>query len=154
MKARHHFVSSAVAGGVLYYATGSLSALVGAMVGGFLIDGDHIIDQIWSRKADALEPAEGKDSGQGGFAARYLRRRKLLRLPLVFHSYELLTAILIVAFFFRTPVLTGLAVGYAIHLSLDLYRHHHEFRSPLFYFIVYRMSMGFRRDRLIKTQYL
>ena len=46
MKAKHHFWSSLVAGGALYWATGSSAALAGSMLGGFLIDGDHIIDQI------------------------------------------------------------------------------------------------------------
>jgi len=44
--------------------------------------------------------------------------------------------------------------GYVLHLSLDLLRHHHEFRSPFFYLMSYRLSQGFRRDRLIKADYL
>jgi hypothetical protein len=48
MKAKHHFWSSLAAGGALYWATGSSAALAGSMVGGFLIDADHIIDQLWS----------------------------------------------------------------------------------------------------------
>ena len=48
MKAKHHFWSSVVTGGVLYWATGSVTAFTGAIIGGFLIDSDHIIDQMWS----------------------------------------------------------------------------------------------------------
>ena len=48
MKAKHHFWSSLAAGGALYWATGSSAALVGSMVGGFVIDADYIIDQLWS----------------------------------------------------------------------------------------------------------
>jgi len=159
MKAKHHFWSSLAAGSALYYVTGSSAALAGSMLGGFLIDGDHLIDQLWSiyRQAPYLESA--KDNNHGLRAsrtqvARYLRRRKLVRLPLIFHSYELLAALAILAASVRTPFLIGLVAGYALHLLLDLVRHHHEFRSPLFYLLLYRMAQGFRRDRLIKAEFL
>src|SRR6266850_882151 len=48
VKAKHHFWSSLAAGGALYWATGSSAALAGTILGGFLIDADHIIDQLWS----------------------------------------------------------------------------------------------------------
>ena len=48
MKAKHHFWSSLVAGGALYWVTGSSVALAGSMLGGFFIDSDHVIDQLWS----------------------------------------------------------------------------------------------------------
>jgi hypothetical protein len=54
----------------------------------------------------------------------------------------------------RTPFLIGLLSGYLLHLSLDMIRHHREFRSPLFYLLSYRMAQRFQRDRLIKTEYL
>jgi hypothetical protein len=155
MKAKHHFLSSLAAGGALYYVTGSGASLAGSMVGGFFIDGDHFIDQLWSiyRRAPYLEGAAVIDRSHS-IAARYLRRRKLVRLPLIFHSYELLAALVIVAASLRTDFLIGLVTGYALHLSLDLVRHHHEFRSPFFYLLLYRMAQGFRRDRLIKPEFL
>ena len=159
MKAKHHFWSSLAAGGALYYVTGSSAALAGSMLGGFLIDGDHLIDQLWSiyRQAPYLDSAPA--SNRGSRTARsqviqHLRRRKLVRLPLIFHSYELLAALVILAVSVRTPFLIGLLAGYALHLLLDLVRHHHEFRSPLFYLLSYRMAQGFRRDRLIKAEFL
>ena len=155
MKAKHHFFSSLAAGGALYYVTGSGTALAGSMLGGFFIDGDHFIDQLWSiyRHAPYLEGAAVVDKSHS-IAARYLRRRKLVRLPLIFHSYELLAALVILAANLRTHFMIGLVAGYALHLSLDLLRHHHEFRSPLFYLLVYRMAQGFRRERLIKPEFL
>lgn len=159
MKAKHHFWSSLAAGGALYWATGSSAALVGSMLGGFFIDSDHVIDQLWSivngapfMKQSASNKADGK--GPRGWVARFVRRRKLVRLPLIFHSFELLAALIILTAYFRTPFLIGLASGYALHLLLDLIRHHHEFRSPFFYLLLYRSLNGFRRDRLIKSEYL
>jgi len=73
---------------------------------------------------------------------------------LIFHSFELLTAVLFLATIIRTPLLVGVAAGYALHITLDLIRHHDEFLSPFFYLLLYRLRVGFRRDRLIKPEYL
>jgi hypothetical protein len=162
MKAKHHFWSSLAAGGALYWATGSSAALAGSMVGGFLIDADHVIDQLWSIKHRAPfrreRVAEGVDDstrpGTLRQLANLLRPRKLVRLPLVFHSYELLAAIAVLTLGLRTPFLIGLLFGYVLHLTLDMIRHHHEFRSPLFYLLSYRLTHRFRRDQLIKPEHL
>lgn len=162
MKAKHHFWSSLAAGGALYWATGSSAALAGSMVGGFLIDADHLIDQLWSirrgapfrRQPPARDHSNGSIGGTRAWLMNYLRPRKLLRLPLIFHSYELVAVITILTLNLRTAFLIGLVSGYLLHLSLDMLRHHREFRSPLFYLLSYRMAQRFQRDRLIKTEYL
>lgn len=158
MKAKHHFWSSLAAGGALYWATGSSATLAGSMVGGFLIDADHIIDQLWSIRYGA--PFRGKrifeDIGDSTRSrlANLLRPRKLVRLSLLFHSYELLAMMTVLTLGLRTPFLIGVLFGYVLHLALDMIRHHHEFRSPLFYLLSYRLTQGFRRDQLIKPEYL
>ena len=162
MKAKHHFWSSLAAGGALYWATGSGAALAGTMVGGFLIDSDHVIDQLWSirhgapfrRNPPARNHGNGAIDGTRAWLINYLRPRKLFRLPLIFHSYELVALITILTLNLRTPFLIGLSSGYVLHLSLDMLRHHREFRSRLFYLFSYRMAQRFQRDRLIKTEYL
>jgi len=155
MKAKHHFWSSLAAGGVVYWTTGHPEALAGAMVGGFLIDADHIIDQLWSIRYGAPLRRELKRySGQENLWVRLFAPRKLIRLPLIFHSYELLVLLAALTTKLRTPFLIGLLSGYVLHLALDLIRHHHEFRSPLFYLLSYRLALAFRRDLLIKPEYL
>jgi hypothetical protein len=150
MKLRTHLWTSVAAGGGLWWATGSNTALIGAIIGGVLIDADHVVDQLWSIRHGAPYAAQTRPPG----AIRRFRRRKLIRLPLIFHSYELLAAAIVVAALVRTPLIVGVVAGYALHLTLDLIRHHHEFRSQLFYLLSYRLSLGFRRDRLIKPEYL
>lgn len=155
MKAKHHFWSSLAAGGALYWATGSSAALAGAMLGGFAIDADHILDQWWSiRRGAPVADSKAGLPGAKSLFARYFRRRKLVRLPLIFHAYELFAVIAVLTLTRRTPFLIGLLSGYALHLALDMIRHHHEFRSPLFYLLAYRLSQGFRRDQLIKPEHL
>lgn len=162
MKAKHHFWSSLAAGGALYWATGSSAALAGSMVGGFLIDADHIIDQLWSirhgapfrRKRAAEDVGDSTRVSTPRRLANLLRPRKLVCLPLIFHLYELLAIIIVLTLILRTPFLIGLLFGYVLHLALDMIRHHHEFRSPLFYLLSYRLTQRFRRDQLIKPEYL
>jgi hypothetical protein len=163
MKAKHHFWSSLAAGGALYWATGSGWAVAGAMVGGFLIDADHVFDQLWSIRRGApylgkkRAEAAARDANKTGLASlytRFMRRRKLVRLPLLFHSFELLIALLILTLILRTPFLIGLVTGYALHIALDLARHYHEVRSPWFYLLSFRMARGFRRERLIRPEHL
>lgn len=162
MKAKHHFWSSLAAGGALYWATGSGAALAGSMIGGFVIDADHIIDQLWSirhgapfrRKLVAEDLGDSSRARTPTWLSNLLRPRKLLRLPLVLHSYELLAVITALTLNLRTPFLIGLLFGYVLHLTLDMIRHHHEFCSPLFYLLSYRLTQRFRRDQLIKPEYL
>lgn len=184
MKVRTHLWTSVVVGSGLWLATRSSSALVGAIVGGVLIDADHVFDHFWSirhgapyrrpaKKAAELQSSESSTSSTMpstissnlpsnlssnlywlDSARDWFRLRKLVRLPLIFHSYELLTAAIVAAVILRTPAILGLVTGYALHLALDLIRHHHEFRSPAFYLLSYRLTVGFRRDRLIKPEYL
>ena len=155
MKPKHHFWSSLAAGGALYWATGSSSALAGAMLGGFAIDADHVLDQWWSirKGAELASPQPGAPPTQSLYD-RYFRRRKLVRLPLIFHSYELLCILAVLTLNQPTPFLVGLFSGYLLQLALDIIRHHHEFRSSLFYLLAYRLSRRFRRDLLIKGEYL
>lgn len=159
MKAKHHFWSSLAAGGALYWATGSSAAMTGAMLGGFAIDADHVVDQWWSiRRGAGLSSGKGAGAttarGERSWVHRYFQRRTLVRLPLIFHSYELLVVLVVLTANAGTPFLVGLLSGYVLHLALDLARHHHEFVSPLFYSLSYRMAQGFQRERLIKPEYL
>ena len=176
MKVRTHLWTSVAAGSGLWLATGSSNALIGAIAGGVLIDVDHVFDQVWSIRHGApyrrpgkepIELRDGEPSKPSSISSNaassaysphsvkdWFRLRKLVRLPLIFHSYELLTVAIVAAAILRTPAMVGLATGYALHLALDLIRHHHEFLSPAFYLLSYRLTVGFRRDRLIKPEYL
>ena len=80
MKAKHHFWTSLVAGSLLSLVTKSSQPLWGAMIGGFLIDADHIIDQFWSILQGAphtsnLSAQEAKQDGWRGFARSTSIRR-------------------------------------------------------------------------------
>jgi hypothetical protein len=158
MKAKHHFWSSLALGGVCYISSRSPAAFAGVMIGGFMIDADHVVDQLWSiyhgaPHTHSSSAMAAKQGGLRGWIARFIRRRKLTRMPLILHSYELMLLLFASTFIWRTAFLLGLSLGYLLHILLDLYRHHNEFLSPFFYSIFFRMARGFRRERLIKSDY-
>jgi hypothetical protein len=99
------------------------------MLGGYLIDADHIIDQLWSIRHGAplrrpVKHRSGmlKAAGTRAWLADQVRPRKLLRLPLILHSYELLAAVAVLTLALSTPFLLGLLTGYVLHLALDMLR--------------------------------
>jgi hypothetical protein len=124
MKAKHHFLVVTSHRRSALLATGSVSALAGSLIGGFLIDSDHIIDQIWSMRYGAplrQPPSQHVEHRTGkpvSWAMSFLRPRKLLRLPLVFHSYELLALITIITIVLRTPLLDWAINRIRITLSI------------------------------------
>ena len=145
-------------GGALYFATGSGAAITGALLGGFLIDADHVVDQWWSIKLGAplvnsAGAARLNQSRFQGWLSRFFRRRQLLRLFLFLHSFELFFLLGLFTLIYRYPLLIGLFCGYGLHLALDLWRHYNEFTSPFFYFFLYRASHGFKREELIARKF-
>lgn len=160
MKLKHHFWSSLALGGALSAATHSWLPLAGTMVGGVLIDSDHVIDHVWSvargypyMYRSRIWLNKKNESAFWRKVGPYVVRRKLRRLPLVFHSYELLTLTVVATALFHSPFLIGFTSGYLLHVFLDFVRHRHEFSSPLFYLLSYRLAHGFRRDKLIKPEH-
>src|SRR5215467_10833610 len=125
MKVRTHLWTSIALGSGLWLVTGSSSALVGAIAGGVLIDADHVFDQFWSIRGgapyrrpgkEATELRDAESSISSGIASTksgpppvrdWFRLRKLVRLPLIFHSYELLIVVIVAAAILRTPVMLG-----------------------------------------------
>ncbi|MEW6130926.1 MAG: hypothetical protein AB1757_28100 [Acidobacteriota bacterium] len=159
MKAKHHFWTSLLTGSGLYLLSGSWTSIAGALVGGFLIDADHIVDQLWSIKRHSPHMKKIPEMSPKQFSLKtlyikFLRRRKLLRLPLIFHGYEFLLLFTVLLFSIKSPFFIGFFVGYGLHLGLDLYRHAHELKSLWFYSLAYRAYHGFKREQLVKENYL
>ena len=104
----HVAVSTPLAAAIWLF-TGSLPAAVLSWCAGVLVDADHLVDSWlnlrrleWNPRAlvDAI-----KDSGK-------------LYLPL--HAIEWLALLVVITVVFPGPLSTGLAVGYCVHLALDV----------------------------------
>ena len=68
----------------------------------------------------------------------------------VFHSYELLLPLgIIISFYSKSFFLSGLAIGFAIHMFLDLIGNPVYLRG---YFLFYRIFTGFKKEKFIDVE--
>jgi len=88
-----------------------LALAAGLALGGFLIDVDHAVDYVLFERQRNLRP--------GAFLRYYLEGR-VRRTVLVLHSYELLAALGVLAWWLEALPLAGYLVGALMHLALDL----------------------------------
>jgi hypothetical protein len=106
-----HLITTVAACAASQALTGSWSLTAGIAAGGFLIDVDHAIDYVVFDGQRDLRP--------GAFLRYYLDGR-VKRTVLLLHSYELLFALLGLAWFVPFLPLTGYLMGALMHLALDI----------------------------------
>ena len=106
-----HLVTTAIAGGAVLAATGSVQLTMGLVLGGFLIDVDHMVDYLLVERRSELTPAA---------FLRYYTEGRMRRLVLALHSYEALLAVAALAWWLDSLWLAGYLAGGAMHLALDI----------------------------------
>jgi hypothetical protein len=118
-----HAVVSGAIGLILWRRTRSLASLGAPILGGFLIDADHLVDYAVHR----LRPGRG-----------------LSFLPL--HGWELVPLFWKIERRFVGASHGGFTFGYLAHLSIDQVTN--EKRSPFVYFLAYRAKKRFASNLL------
>lgn len=89
----------------------SLALTAGIAAGGFLIDVDHALDYL---------VFEGQRDLRPDTFLRYHLERRMKRVVLVLHSYELFAGLGVLAWWLDVPVLWGYLMGALMHLALDI----------------------------------
>lgn len=141
-----HLATAAALSGVAYATSGSTELAAGCFFGGFLIDVDHYLDYLvfegqWRRPSPAA-------------FLRYYFTLQLRRVVLPLHSWELMTALTVLATFaWQQPFLIGYLMGAAMHLVFDiLVNGDHALRRPvMFYSFIYRASQNFAAAKLLEA---
>jgi hypothetical protein len=126
-----HLVTTAIAGGIVLAATGSLPLTAGIAVGGFLIDVDHVVDYVTVERRRELTPAA---------FLRYYTAGRAQRAVLTLHSYEVFLALAVLAWWLDSRWLAGYLAGGAMHLALDIVFNGRLTQKNIFAFY----SLGFR----------
>ena len=130
MKPEYHLFISLLLGSAFFIYTGSIAAGLACFLAGFFIDLDHFID-FWIYKKRITYTKE--------FFQHYHRR--LGKLYVVLHSYELVIGLLVIVLVFNLGVVgVGVVLGMGFHLVLDFLTNDVH---PLAYFLSYRMAKGF-----------
>ena len=123
---------------------GAAGAL-GALCGGILIDGDHLLDYAWTRlrgeKSHYLAPLHGWEVllGLGLLARAAARRAQRRRVPDHWVRRETLLSPDAVR-----GGLVGLSLGMMLHLAVDVAGNRPEHVGV--YSLLYRIRHGFRRE--------
>jgi hypothetical protein len=143
VKVHHHAAASTAIGGALYAATASPWAAVACILGGVLIDVDHLLD-FFIQARQRFTPAVFFRWSYSSCCEKYF---------LPFHSYELLALVAVLAVLYPHPAVVGLAAGIGAHMAMDQYGNRMVGPSLRmrqgFYFLSWRALLGFRKDKLL-----
>jgi hypothetical protein len=142
-----HLVTTALACGAVYAATGAAELVPGLVAGGFLIDVDHAVDYVCFEGQRDLRP--------GAFLRYYLAGR-MRRVVLALHSYELWALTALLAWWTASPALWGWTLGVALHLPLDVIFNgkYQPGGMAAFYSLIYRWRHRFDAERLLSRERL
>ena len=145
MLPREHVVVSASVGAVTYAVTGSPVVASASFLSGILIDLDHVVDFIF---------LSGEKLTVKNFFSWCLEAR-WQRICLVLHSYEIYALLVAVYFYSGGEIFKGILIGMGTHLLQDqignIFFSSNDYQvSKFFYFMWYRVKVGFRKEFLLK----
>lgn len=138
MKASRHAALSVPVSAAVFALSRSIPAAIAVMVGGVLIDLDHVFDYVreYGFRIDIAH----------FFETFYHTRYR--RIVLLFHAWELMIALgLIASATGWNPWLWGLTIGASTHLALD---QTFNYTRPGSYFLLWRLAKGFQREKIIR----
>lgn len=140
-----HLVTTTIAGGAVLAATGSIPMTVGIAVGGCLIDLDHVVDYLTVERRREITPAA---------FLRYYTAGRAGRAVLALHSYELLLALAVLAWWLDSAWLAGYLAGAAMHLVLDIIFNGRLTPKSIFafYSFGFRLAHGFDTEALFGSE--
>jgi len=139
MKLNKHVAVTLPLSAVIYYFSHSLPAFFGSLIGGILIDVDHVFDYFIQ---------EGIN-----FRIKYFfnwcYNNKWNKVTLIFHSIELLVFLWFIVLYFNLGLFwIGIAIGMTQHLILDIV--FNTDLNPKSYFFTLRFLNGFKKEYILK----
>jgi len=135
-----HFLLSLIIGVVLSFYFGSpFYMILSAILAGFLIDVDHLIDYFLTFKKFNLK--------------RFLKSQQFTisnRVIKIFHSWELVILFLIISYLFLyNPLIQGIFISASLSMFIHLLSDCIINREPIiFYFLLYRYKNNFLIDNI------
>ena len=141
MKPGGHIVFTLTISGLLYLVFKSSAAFFASLIGGVLIDMDHLLDYYLQEGVSAFR-----------LKSIYLwcSEQKFKFTYLFLHSIELIFLIWCIISLFKLGVAwIAMAVGLTQHLLLDILLNKGKIYSYS-YFLSYRISKGFKKEGLLR----
>jgi len=140
-----HFILAVLAGWLIGRHFNKIKlGIIAGIFGGFLIDLDHVLEYLFT-----FGPHFNFISFFAG--QEFLASNRIL---LIFHAWEYIPALLIIALIFRRRkniyiFLLALTLGGTIHLAADCLINNY---LPRNYSLIYRASLGFSASRLLTPE--
>lgn len=142
-----HLITSLLAAYLIYRRFNNrLLALIGGLLGGFLIDLDHLFDYVL---------AFGSNFNLQAFLKGY-QFVKIDKIFIPLHAWELPIILFLVVVFVKKinlklkTVIAAFALGLFFHLAIDTVTNEQYFKS---YFLSYRASKGFELKELVSQDH-
>ncbi|MFO8053075.1 MAG: hypothetical protein R6U54_03850 [Candidatus Omnitrophota bacterium] len=120
---------------IAYFKTGEFFYILPAILGGILIDADHIIDYLIQVR---------KISFKKILIFPYKKRKNVY---LFLHSWELVFLFLFLSFFYNSLFWQLFSSSWALHLLIDNIDGA-KAKGFLHYFVIYRLKKGFKTEEL------
>lgn len=141
MKLRYHIIATTTISSVVYYVSDSITAFVSSIIGGILIDVDHLLD-YYRQEGFNLKI-------KYFFGWCYKLKWNTLVVPL--HSIELVLILWFAIYVFDLGLFwLGFAIGFTQHMIFDIIFNNKITNNSTFYFFIYRFVKGFRKEYLIR----
>ncbi|HPN31191.1 MAG TPA: hypothetical protein PKY81_09555 [bacterium] len=136
MRAKYHFSTSIPFAGIAYFFSKDYYLSAAVLLSHIFIDLDHLYDYAYY----AYEKKE-KISVKNFFEVCY--NRKLEKIYLILHSYEIFAIISIAVLYIKNSILNGILIGGLTHLALDSIFNGNRRYS---YLLTYRVIKKFSAD--------
>ena len=143
MSPEKHIIATASLSAIPYYLNQQWEMIMGFMVGGILIDIDHIIDFV----ADCGFSFNIKKFFQYGISGNNKHY------VCIFHTLELIPVVVcFMIFSSHSQFFFGFLLGFLLHLLLDYLqltlKYRYKIHSFVLYFLLFRMVFLFNRNRI------
>lgn len=140
MRLKGHIIITLTISGILYFIYNSFSVFISSLIGGILIDIDHLLDYYIHR---------GMDFKIRDFF-NWCYENQWDTLILFFHSIELMFILWLIISIFNLGIFwIGLAIGISQHIILDII-FNSEMINIFSYFFIFRFIKGFRREYIMR----
>ena len=142
MKVKDHIIATVIISSFVYYVFNSLPAFISSLVGGLLIDIDHLIDYYLD---------QGINFKVRNFFI-WCHSDHWTRLTLFLHSFELVFILWGSIIVFNLGVVwVGFAIGFSQHLVFDMIFNGKKIKVYS-YFFLYRFANGFKKEYILRRR--
>lgn len=144
MKLKSHIVATITISSIVYFIFNSFSAFISSLIGGILIDLDHLLDYCIHR---------GINFNVKNFFI-WCYNNQWNTLIVFFHSFELILIFWLAIFIFNLGIFwIGLAIGISQHIILDVLGNR-DMINLHSYFFIFRLTKGFKKEYILREDYL